>query len=413
MKRFFLFALLFAALPVMVAQQNVNITVNPTKPQETKPRAGMVTLYGYLKVLTNELGYFETEPTGTISRINQEEQFGYNTWRIPTNDELAMLRSNGYAKKDVPYMTSSNRSNGHVILVTDKETAAVLREWARKAQEERNRRLAAERAAKENEAQRKENQYLDSLRKCTGFCDLGLPSGTQWAFQQTTDQSYGHTMLYYKDDLPTDAQWKELLERCTIKKLGKFEYLVTGPNGNAFILRNHSYFLPEPLGEFGEISVANIGQNGLPKKRLYERNSYDNKYSLILVKKPGAPTPKTLNSMVDLGLPSGTKWAYDNTRYNRNPLENKYISSVPRKSQWKELLKNCRWEQVEYGYKVTGPNGNHIYIYMSNNEVAYFCRDNKYGSKEIYSVSLFYKKKAKLYFGRESRGAFLRLIENK
>ena len=49
-------------------------------------------LYGYLKVFPNDLGTFDAEPRTVIARINESQQFGYGTWRLPTNEELSLMR---------------------------------------------------------------------------------------------------------------------------------------------------------------------------------------------------------------------------------------------------------------------------------------------------------------------------------
>jgi|GEM_PF-3560196 len=61
--------------------QNINIVVNGQ--QETQlSTSGFVILYGYLKVITNELGYFDSEPVTIIQQINDNVRYGYNTWRL-------------------------------------------------------------------------------------------------------------------------------------------------------------------------------------------------------------------------------------------------------------------------------------------------------------------------------------------
>ena len=406
MKRLTLLTLLFACYTASsIAQQNVNITVNPeTKPKETKVRSGIVTLYGYLKVITNELGYFETEPTAAIKRINQDEQYGYNTWRLPSNDELEMLRANGYAKNDVAYMTYSNRSYGNVILVTDKDKASVIREREAALRAEQERKAQAEKQARLYEEQSKRNQFIDSLRHLNGWCDLGLPSGTLWNYQGKGDMYRNFAMLYYEDELPTESQWKELIENCLIKKINdRGDYLVTGKNGKSILIHKWSdFYLPEPLGEFNEMSLYSFNENEGYK---FQRES---EYigEVLTVKDSFLPEKKQMDRYVDLGLPSGTKWAYrdfpdfGDTKYSweyswDDVKRMVTLTSIPRKSQWKELQKLCRWEKREYGYKIIGPNGNWIYLFSDR----YCCREDKYGSKNIYSVEILSKKRIQILYG--------------
>jgi len=117
--------------------------------------------------------------------------------------------------------------------------------------------------------------------------------------------------------------------------------------------------------------------------------------------------------MIDLGLPNGTKWAccnvgapapeqyggfyawgetevksvYDEKHYSHGELSNQIPQSMgnitsskydaasekqgsswqmPSSEQWQELIDYCNWKWTTYqghhGYKVTGPNGNIIFL---------------------------------------------------
>lgn len=81
---------------------------------------------------------------------------------------------------------------------------------------------------------------------------------------------------------------------------------------------------------------------------------------------------------VDLGLPSGTLWSKHNvkiankkhfTHYEISLIE--YITgyNVPSKEDFEELINHCKWEWKTIGrtkgYKVTGPNGNSIFLSAS------------------------------------------------
>ena len=394
----FLLTLLFACYTTSsIAQQNVNITVNPeTKPKETKVRPGIATLYGYLKVITNELGYFETEPTTIISRINQDEQYGYNTWRLPTDEELEILRANGYAKNDAAYMTYSNRSYGNVILVTDKDKASVIREKEAALSAERERKAQAEKQARLYEEQRKRNQFIDSLRNLNGWCDLGLPSGTLWSYQGKGNMYRNFAMLYYEDELPTESQWKELIENCSVKKINdKGDYLLTGKNEKSILIHKwYGFYLPEPNGEFDEMNLLSFNENECYR---FHRKWPEYRCEVLTVRNISYPEKKQMDKYVDLGLPSGTKWAYKDYTDTKLAAINaeKLLCAIPRKGQWKELQKLCRWEKREYGYKVIGPNGNWIYLFSDR----YYCREDKYGSKAIFSVEILSKKKVQILYG--------------
>ena len=78
----------------------------------------------------------------------------------------------------------------------------------------------------------------------------------------------------------------------------------------------------------------------------------------------GSNKEEKTKGFVDLGLPSGTQWRSTNEDglFDYNTAVNKYGRSMPTKEQLEELVSACRWTWNGSGYKVTGPNGNHIYI---------------------------------------------------
>ena len=76
----------------------------------------VVVLYGYLKVFPNDLGTFDAEPKTVITRLNEQQQYGYGTWRLPTNEELQLMRGSNVIG-DGAYMTKENK-RGIVRLVS-------------------------------------------------------------------------------------------------------------------------------------------------------------------------------------------------------------------------------------------------------------------------------------------------------
>ena len=69
---------------------------------------------------------------------------------------------------------------------------------------------------------------------------------------------------------------------------------------------------------------------------------------------------------IDLGLPSGTKWAdqQDGLLYSYDKAIAVFGSRLPLLANWKELVNECRWDWDDRrcGYEVTGPNGNSIFL---------------------------------------------------
>lgn len=67
---------------------------------------------------------------------------------------------------------------------------------------------------------------------------------------------------------------------------------------------------------------------------------------------------------VDLDLPSGTKWKSVNESgfYSYEEAIENFGKFIPTKEQWLELRACCVWEWQEDGYRVTGNNGNSIFL---------------------------------------------------
>jgi hypothetical protein len=67
---------------------------------------------------------------------------------------------------------------------------------------------------------------------------------------------------------------------------------------------------------------------------------------------------------VDLDLPSGTKWKSVNESgfYSYESAIDNFGKYVPTKEQWQELIACCVWTWQEDGYRVTGNNGNSIFL---------------------------------------------------
>ena len=186
--------------------------------QSTSPqrRSKVEVVYGYLKIFPNEIGEFDAEPSSVIRQINNQAQYGYNNWRIPTNEELALIRANGYIGQN-KYMTKESRQ-GLVLLVTDGKDAATLQQEA----EEEERRKTALRAQ--------------------GWIDLGLPSGTLWKDQNEAGgfYSYDQAMAKFGRSLPTKEQLGELKNSCRWTWNGN-GYKVEGPSGESIVLPAAGY----------------------------------------------------------------------------------------------------------------------------------------------------------------------------
>lgn len=175
-----------------------------------KKRSSVEIVYGYLKVFPNELGEFSSEPTSVIKQLNSQAKYGYNNWRLPTNEELSLLRANNYLGNG-KYMTKESK-NGIVLLVTDDKDYATIQ---------------AEEAAKRVRKERLKSQ---------GWIDLGLPSGILWKnINENGGYTYEEAVDRFGDNLPSNEQFEELLHNCKMVKIGR-SYKFTGPSGEYIIL---------------------------------------------------------------------------------------------------------------------------------------------------------------------------------
>ena len=175
-------------------------TVQASYTQQTpQQRNEPYVIYGYLKVFPNDLGTFDVEPRQVIRRINQSQSYGYGTWRLPTNEELSLMRANNVVGSG-SYMTKENKK-GIVRLVTDKEKGEVLPAVP------------------------------------AGYVDLGLPSGTLWKDQNEAGgfYTYDQAMAKFGSSLPTKEQLEELKNSCRWTWNGN-GYKVEGPSGEAIVL---------------------------------------------------------------------------------------------------------------------------------------------------------------------------------
>ncbi len=233
------------ASKIAIRQSN-SVPASSVTPTTSSPRkrTSVETLYGYLKIFPNELGTFQSEPTSVISQINKQAQHGYNNWRIPTNEELSLLKANNYLGSG-EYMTRESRQ-GIVLLVTDGKDYATV-----KAEEQAKIRAEQERKA--------EQERRNAQLKAQGLVDLGLPSGTLWKEKNETGGynnffTYEEAVSRFGKSLPSKEQLQELMYKCRWTWTGS-GYKVTGPNG-------YSITLPAAGFRHCDGSVSNVGSGG-------------------------------------------------------------------------------------------------------------------------------------------------------
>lgn len=174
------------------------VQAKPATPAASSPRtrSSVEILYGYLKIFPNEIGEFQNEPKTVIAQINKQAMHDNNTWRLPTNEELSLLRANNYLGNG-KYMTKES-TTGIVLLVTDKEK-------------------------------------IKAVPK--GYVDLGLPSGKLWKEENEKGgfYLYSNAVSLFGSKLPSKENFEELKSVCTWDWNGS-GYIITGPNGNRIFL---------------------------------------------------------------------------------------------------------------------------------------------------------------------------------
>ena len=97
-----------------------NMTTKITEDNSKRERTDVVVLEGFLKLYPEDLGEFSSEPNQLIKQINQQKRYGYNSWRLPTQEELDLTRSNGYLSGN-KYMTKEDPSGVLMLVTTEKQ----------------------------------------------------------------------------------------------------------------------------------------------------------------------------------------------------------------------------------------------------------------------------------------------------
>ena len=96
-----------------------NMTTKITEDNSKRDRTDVVVLYDYLRLYPKDLGEFREKPSTLIRKINEEISYGYDSWRLPTEEEMDIIRSDGYLS-GLKYMTQSD-PRGVLLLVTTKD----------------------------------------------------------------------------------------------------------------------------------------------------------------------------------------------------------------------------------------------------------------------------------------------------
>lgn len=263
-----------------IATEHNPSTSSSSSSQKSIPgkRDKIEVLYGYLKVFPKEIGEFSSVPVNVIKNINAQGQYGFNNWRIPTSEELSLLRANnliGLGK----YMTNDS-TNGRVILVTDGESISTLEE--KKELEYKNGvdlGLSVKWAPCNVGASNPEDYgdyyawgVTDSSHN-DSWSNYKWYDGTQDVLTKYNTKKWcgtvdNITIIAPEDDIaylqfggkwriPTEDEWTELMTRCQWRwttQNGIKGEMVTGPNGNSIFLPAAGCWLdgsPYNFGAYG------------------------------------------------------------------------------------------------------------------------------------------------------------------
>ena len=78
---------------------------------------------------------------------------------------------------------------------------------------------------------------------------MGLPSGTLWkAVVDTDSYSYSEAVSKFGENIPTDEQWRELLEQCTWEAIGPKEWIYSNDNGESYIVDSGGIIMAKECG---------------------------------------------------------------------------------------------------------------------------------------------------------------------
>lgn len=112
---------------------------------------------------------------------------------------------------------------------------------------------------------------------------------------------------------------------------------------------------------------------------------------------------------INLGLSKPTLWATTNLEtpegeefFHWEEVWDEFYDSIPSPEDWELLIKECSWEwsQDKKGYKVTGPNGNSIFLPAKGYKYTGYCTETKHMFQEevFYWANKKYDNNAVSYF---------------
>ena len=223
-----------------------------------------------------------------------------------------------------------------------------------------------------------------------GFVDLGLPSGTLWKNKNESGFFTYYQAVRFGRNLPTKDDFEELKSVCKWSWTGS-GYKVTGPNGNSIYLPATGW--RDPRGDMNLVGFSGSYWSSTPNgsEIAWYLIFYSRELSIAYYSRRYGRSVRLVQNkpdrFVDLGLPSGKLWKTENESgfFTHEEALSRFGKNLPSKEDLEELKSVCKWSWTGSGYKVTGPNGNSIYLPAagfrgSGNTMYYVGSDGNYWS---------------------------------
>ena len=185
-------------------------------------------------------------------------------------------------------------------------------------------------------------------------------------------------VLFWGDGaaIPTQKDWQELQDNTTAEwtiQNGVSGLRLTAKNGNSIFLPAAGCSSNERTNLRGFYWSSTL-VDGCPGESwiysfIYDKDSprsylkNENRYYGFSIRPVCPAGEKIPNRHIDLGLPSGKKWATTNEEgfYTYDSAVSKFGKKLPTRRDWMELKENCEWTWIDKSCKVTSyKNGKSI-----------------------------------------------------
>lgn len=212
-----------------------------------------VTLFGYIHVFPTDVGEFQTLPAQLLSAINKKATYGYDSWRLPTTEELSIMRANSHLIpnfKNTDYLCSDSSVKGLARLVTTEMSVAEKKEA--RERDEMIRKQAIYNLLEISPDDHKSWIMIEDKRIVFRVCSPAYVFDTN-----------GNIVQYSSAKVPTKEQLSIFINHIPKEHRDNF-FCVNDPNV-------HSYCYP--MDKYGN-QLANATQYNSSAQNVYIRYSY-------------------------------------------------------------------------------------------------------------------------------------------